>query len=292
VTPSLLFVLMLASAPAQPPGLEQAARAAAEQRWDIAWDLADRRLKEGRAQSPTETAGVWAFLARASAALGDSAGAQRAFERTLELMPTYELTRFDSPRVAKPYDAARARLGGTHLLFSTRTSVHGSDAQTQFEIQGDVLGLAHTVRLVHVDEGGQEAERVVPRASGQVSWNCVKDPCRHRVVVQDAHGNALALAGSAEAPLMATRTQTRAWYRGPIPWLVGAGVSLGLAAYFGFAFGRDQRQLERWASPEERALHTRAEIAALDSQRKREHALMWLSFGTAAACGTVAGFRW
>ncbi|MBK7864722.1 MAG: hypothetical protein IPJ65_40205 [Archangiaceae bacterium] len=255
---------------------------------------ATRALEAGDS-TVDETWQLHAVLAQAHAAMGQADAALERFRCTLELQPAFVLPADASPKLTAPYREARRQLAGSVLRLRVTSAAAGPGlVETTVEAEGDANGLVRAGSLSH---GSGPAEAKLPLVGPfplRVKWPC-SDTCAYRVVVVDAHGNALAQAGTAEHPLEVRPSlfvetpaprPSRPWYARP--WVYGAaGVALaGVALYFGLHYTAEERQL--LALTQDRANSDYARVQALDAARHREHAFMWGAIGLAAIAAGAA----
>jgi hypothetical protein len=271
--------------------------------YPLALRTAREALEQGDA-TPAETAAIHALTGELAAAVGERDLAKAEFSRALLLNPAYDAPPNASPRIREPLNEARKAVD-TQALAVSATSLGNAEGRvtTRVEINGDLFSLVTGVRL-YVSRGGTfRAEPVVP--SAELVWTCTSGACPHYVAAVDKSGNQLARAGTPEAPLAvlglvpqtapapaaAIAEAPASWYTRPGPYLaLVAAAAAGLAVFFGVSFSNEQSALVSLEL--DRAGHTMAEALSLDSSRRRDQILLFVSLGAAVAGAAASAFTW
>ena len=284
----------------KPAPLAEIQSAAAQFDYRRALDLAQATLAAGGA-SEDLTWRLHELAAENAAAVGAERAATDSFMRALELHPAFELVDDASPRLERPFLAAKRALRGRRLRVTATSKRDGQLITTTLVLEGDVLGLVESARLVVLRPQGNETLVLASAAILSRVWRCAETGCAYFVNVLDANGNVLASAGSSAAPLELeelraepTRLAARAsrpWYRTSWPYLAAGAVLGGTGAYFATRVSHDDGQVKALiAAP---SGHFYSELTAAGRSRTRDAASMWTLFGGTAASGAVGlVFAW
>ena len=299
----IVLVLVLVAGPAAADGggdlLEQARERIAELDYDGAIPL----LEQAEAAGDSDRAGLIEIvrsLAEAHAALGRADAAETAFRRLLALEPAAELPAGSSPKLTAPFTAAREFLGGRSLSVQCRRE---RDAATLI-VRGDPLDMVAGARLLGpsgerhsgVDDVTGHGRIPIPLPPAHVAAACA---------ALDQHGNELArtelLATApaaapdpvAPAPVLtapAADRPARPIYARWWLWGAAAGVSAGVAAYYGLevASARDDLDALHAATMEEGHTVTYADALAVEERGRDAARNANIALGVTAALSAVS----
>ncbi len=239
------------------------------------------------------------------AALGDARRARRYFMRWLALQPTGELPRGRSPKIVRPYQAARRRVRARGPLQLRHEASRGGDQVTVgLLVDADPFRMVAGMRVMYGAGAHAELTEIAEAPTGLTATFDVADgdAVRMMVIAIDARGNELAIIGDDEpialAPALTLSDSREAITAGPVwyanwkTWAAVAGVSVGAGAYFGHRARSDLAELEALNAAS--ASHTYAEARAIEQRGKRNATLSNASFGAAglaAAAAIVCGVR-
>jgi hypothetical protein len=287
----------------------QAAAANLDMEQGLSW--ARRGLEAGDA-SPREVWSLYSLIAVTSAVMGYSDAASGAFGRTLQLFPGFVLPPGASPKLTRPYDAARLALRGRRLsALPESILLPDGRVRTVVRVDGDVHQMVYGGLLFTSQDGSFTPVRLAFTDAFFAQWRCETPPCAYYVTLVDAHGNTLLSAGTGESPLFVEaaapipgaapaaflpssppqRPTERAWYARPSPYLAAASaVAVAAGGVFAYRFQQEQTKLQ--ALDRNRSEHRYQEAIAADQARRREHLSMLGAFGSATALGIVAVILW
>jgi tetratricopeptide (TPR) repeat protein len=273
--------------------LAQARRQKQSLQYAAALDSLERALEAGD-NGPAAVAEIHRLAGEMAAGLGRPSEATDRFTRWLALRPDARLAPGTSPKLTGPFDAARAFFAD-HRPLIVRAEVDAAAHTASVLVDSDPLSMVAGARFecrgpdgerrVRVARGGARLTVALPR------WPRVEIT----VTVVDRDGNAIAVAGGADAPLVARAPEESAgpapplWAR-PVPWtLVGAGFA-AVGVYFGLAERDDEAELRALNA----ASTSHEATDALDlADRGRRHArLANASFAVAGLAGAAAAALW
>jgi hypothetical protein len=266
--------------------------------------------------SPEDTAEMYRLSGVVEAALGNEQAATQAFSGWLALVPRARLPSGTSPRIARPFDAAK-RTYATRPSLEVKIETRAKPPGLTVVVASDPMHMVAKARVVYaVDRGAERTTDAVAAPRTDIAL-----PPGHRidarVVALDAHGNRLIEIGSREVPIVIigespvlaprpvtrsappaprpapapARTQVVALAPRPVylrwwPYAIATVVAGGATAYFGWsAYGmaRDLQQvsLDHSAlSPEFRSLEDRGQRATLITN---------IGFGVTGALAVATG---
>ena len=272
-SPFAAGALVLAAALAAAPGaaradgdaaalVERAGAAVARLDYEAALALYQQAEEAGQS-SREQLVQIYRAMAESHAALGRADAAETSFRRLLALEPGTQLPEGSSPKLTVPFAAARDFLSGRHLEIECRRD--GDSGGATLVVSSDPVDLVAGARLLGpggervpgADDAagrGRIALPVPPRAPGSLSCAAL-----------DRHGNQLASAALTAAPAAgdtaaaatgagdtarAALVSTDAPERPGRPlyarwWLWGAaaGVTAGVAIYYGIQVGKSEDEL-------------------------------------------------
>jgi hypothetical protein len=167
-------------------------------------------LTEARAagdHSPADTAEMYRLSGVVEAALGNAQAATEAFSCWLALVPRARLPSSTSPRIARPFDAARSTYA-TRAPLEVKIETRAKPPGLTVVVASDPMHMVATARVVYaVDRGAERTTDVTasPRIDAAPRAD-IALPAGHRidarVAALDAHGNRLIEIGSREVPIV------------------------------------------------------------------------------------------
>ena len=299
----IALVLVLAAAPAAADEVGDLLERARARMAELDYDGAIPLLEQAEAAGGSDRAGVLEIvrsLAEAHAALGRADAAETAFRRLLALEPDTELPAGSSPKLTAPFSAAREFLAGRSLSVDCRRE---RDTATLI-VRGDPLDMVAGARLLGpsgdrhsgVDDVTGQGRIAIPLPPAHVASACA---------ALDQHGNELVRAElSAAAPVRApdpvapapvivapaegrpARPIYARWWL----WGAAAGVSAGVAAYYGlqFASARDDLDALHAATMEEGHTVTYADALAVEERGRDAARGANIALGVTAALSAVS----
>jgi hypothetical protein len=157
-----------------------------------------KALDAGGAE-PDELAEIYKLTGIVDAALGNTKDATAAFGKWLALEPKGTLPQGTSPKITRPFDAARKKAPKLEV----KTESNGDPPWVSLVIVNDPIGISKVRVLVTVD--GKPQKDIVREGNGSQKIP-VDLPHGHRLDVQlealDVHGNRIAVFGSKEVPIV------------------------------------------------------------------------------------------
>lgn len=191
-----------AQAQAQPSALDRARHAVGASDYLGARAALAQALAAGTA-GPDDLADIYRLTGIVEGALGDRGKSTMAFERWIALDPKAQLPFGTSPKIARPFAAAQAKLrGGPALDVQLETSA--SPPSITLVVDADALHLVAGARVeVSADHGPERT--LEARGSGRIT---IALPRGNRLDLRaqalDAHGNRVVELGTAEVPIVIT----------------------------------------------------------------------------------------
>jgi hypothetical protein len=171
-----LLLLALAGTPTDGGNVHLArARGELERlQYDAARASLERALKAGNS-TPAETREIHLLSAEVAATLGDRAGAERHYRTLLVLEPSAQLPPGASPKLGRPFAAARAAMKGRGPLRVQQEQTAGARATVTLVVVADPLKLVTGARVrcqtatgavsTHVATGSERVTLALPRAA-------------------------------------------------------------------------------------------------------------------------------
>ena len=179
--------------------LDKARTELGELRYDDALATADRALAAGTS-GPAATAQIYLLLGEVQASLGQRGDAERAFQRALAIDPELQLRRGVSPKIARPFRAARRARRGDRSLELAHRIVAIDPPTVAVLVQSDPLGMVVGARVVYWPERGP-ARSVSGRGKVRIDLVLPRSATRFTVAGVDQHGNRVVELGSEQRPL-------------------------------------------------------------------------------------------
>lgn len=281
-----LVCLASGRASADNPDFARARTLAGELRYDEAAVAVDAAIKRGGA-APKELAAMYKLAGILAGGLHQPELAARHFARALAIDPSVTLPLGASPKLTRPFAAAKSRLAGRRL--SLTAAVSGRRASLT---AADPVSLIARVRIE------RRAGAVVARLAGPPFQHTAAGdgPESLIAVAVDASGNRLAevsfeIAGAATGP---TDGDSRSLWRGPLPWLAGAAVAGAAGITFGLLARSAQSDVDDLS---ERARDDPFSVPfedVEDARRRGERRALIanVSFAVAGAAAIAGGVIW
>jgi hypothetical protein len=152
---------------------------------------------------PDQLVEIYKLTGTVAGALGDAKAAQDAFTRCLALDPKAVLPPGTSPKITKPFTAAKAALKGKEAL-KIKTETSGDPPSITVVVVSDPLQMIAKVRAIVVVD--MKPEKTIDRASPGADSTTLQLPVGQRldvrVAVLDDKGNRLAELGTKDVPIV------------------------------------------------------------------------------------------
>ena len=191
-----LLLLALGGTPAEEGNVHLAhARGEIEKlQYDSARASLDHALKSGKS-TPAETREIYLLAAEVAATLGDRSGAEKLYRTLLALDPSTQLPPGASPKLARPFAAARAAMRGRGALAVQQEQSSGPTPTVTLVVVSDPLALVAGAR-VHTQTPAGAASTHVAKGTGRITLRLPRAP-RIEVLLSaiDKHGNRLVDVG-------------------------------------------------------------------------------------------------
>ena len=263
-----------------------------------------------------QLAELWQLRGIVAGALGDTKAATAAFQRALALDPKADLRPGTSPKITRPFDAAKDYFKSNEPLAITQKTRAKPPAVT-VAIESDPLEMIARIEVVVRVDGAREDKTVDAKYAGQDEIELALPAGGRldlRVRALDENGNVLAQLGTAEVPIVIIGkpivvdkrpededkvveqpppqkpVRERPLYGKWWLWGSGALVVAGAATYFGIDGLRAKSDLEdlNATSPN----HTFDEALALESRARRSILYANIGYGVAGALAITATILW
>jgi len=203
VLAAAVLVALPGRARAEDAPLEQARAAVDASDYMTARTALQKALNAGGAQ-PDELAEIYKLSGIVEAALGNTKDATAAFGKWLSLDPKGALPQGTSPKITRPFDAARKKAPKLEL----KTESNGDPPWVSLVITNDPIGVSRVRVIVTAD--GKPQKDIVREGNGSQKIP-VDLPHGHRLDVQvealDVHGNRIAVFGTKEVPIVVLTTE-------------------------------------------------------------------------------------
>jgi len=275
-------------------------------------------LAEARAagdHGPEDTAEIYRLSGVVEAALGNAQAATEAFSCWLALVPRARLPSGTSPRIARPFDAAKSSYA-TRAPLDVKIETRGKPPGLTVVVVSDPMHMVATARVVYaVDRGAERTTNATAAPRTDIALPAGRR-IDARVVALDAHGNRLIEIGSREvpiviigeaAPVVAPRPAVRPappaaprpapprpavverprpiylrWW----PYAIATVAAGGATAYFGWSAYGMARDLQQ-ASVDHSALSP--ELRSLEDRGRRATLITNIGFGVTGALAVATG---
>jgi hypothetical protein len=259
--------------------------------------------------SPDDTAEMYRLSGIVEAALGNAQAATEAFIRLLALVPKAKLPPGTSPKITRPFDAARSYYT-THAPLDLKIATAAKPPAITLVVVSDPVHLVARARVLYAIDRGPEQTKEVAADGTDIALPAGKR-IDARVIALDVHGNRLVEIGSREVPIViigepapvavphrpAPRPPPRPapatvelpgrpiylrWW----PYAAATVVCAGATAYFGWSAYSDARELQRLSidhsvlSPEFQSVKDHGQRATLITN---------IGFGVTGAFALAAG---
>ncbi|WP_428265722.1 tetratricopeptide repeat protein [Haliangium sp.] len=275
------------------PHLIEARQALEALRYRDALAALERAIQTGD-NGPDEIRTAYRMLGEVHAALGERRDAEAAFRRLLALNPDAELGPGVSPKLARPFEAARdaTREAGPIVV---RCVVDDAAGTVRLEVEADPVELIAGARVVYRRTDGSEQQAETSGSGNLVLGIPVEDRTPLVCAAIDEHGNRLVEIGSWDDPLVLSPAAATAAASAPAPppaparstpvyarwyvWGAAAVVTAGAGGYFAWAADQDQAELDRLN--QDSAEHSFSEARAVEESGKRNALIANIGFGVA-----------
>jgi hypothetical protein len=294
-----IAVLLAMAAPAAATPLETAKAAVDASDYFSARTAIAQALAQGD-NSPEEVAELYRLSGIVSGALGDPKAATEAFERCLALAPKAALSMGTSPKITRPFTAAR-EFWAKNEPFKVKAETETTPPSVTVIVVNDPLSMVARVRAAVSVDGKPEQTFDRPaseRTSIELPAGARLDV---RVIALDARGNRLAELGTKDVPIViiGKPAPAEAIVTAPPPpppprparsrpillrWQLWTGVAIafgGAATYFGIDAVLTKRDLDELNANSPN--HTFDEATALESRARRGVLFANIGYATAGA---------
>ena len=196
---ALCCVLLLASTAAADP-LADAKAAVDNSDYFTARSALDEALRAGT-HHPAQLGEIHRLRGIVAAALGDPDAATKSFEMALALVPTMSLPVGISPKISRPFDAAKEQLKNKQPL-KIKTDTKSDPPSVTIEVVSDPASMIKKLRAVATVDGKPAKEFDKPVAPS-VKIDLPKGSrIDLQVVALDDNGNHVAELGTKEVPIV------------------------------------------------------------------------------------------
>ncbi|HSN27687.1 MAG TPA: hypothetical protein VLT45_15450 [Kofleriaceae bacterium] len=302
----LAIVAVLAVVPmrsAHADSLADARKAVDGSDYFAARGLVEKALSDGTA-SPSDLADIYKIKGTVEAALGNTAAATTAFGKWLALDPKAELPPGTSPKITRPFDAAKKQAEHREPV-RVKTETSAEPPSVTLVVASDPFMMIAKARVYVRADGGAEQMR---EASGEKKITIELPKGKRldlRVQALDEHGNRVAELGTTDVPIVITTNEEivakvppkveekvkapvapapvherplvlKWWMWGGAAVVVGAG-----GAYFGFQARSETDELAKLNA--DSANHTFDEARAVQDRADRDVLLFNVGMGVAGA---------
>jgi hypothetical protein len=180
------------------PNLERARRQLDDLKYDEAAASLEQALRVGES-GPKELAEIYLLSAQVAAARGDDAAAEDFFRHLLALAPETKLPAGVSPKIAQPFQAARAFID-QRLPIAVRWEQDPSGSAVRVLVDADPLSMVHGAEVVWLEDGSPK-RGVRHGAAPYVIPVPKQAELEIRVAAVDEFGNHIAEFGTARKPI-------------------------------------------------------------------------------------------
>ncbi len=298
-----LAVLALAGL-AHADSLRDARTAVENSDYFAARGLVEKALSDGTA-SPSDLADIYKITGTVEAALGNTAAATTAFGKWLALDPKAELPPGTSPKITRPFDAAKKQAEHREPV-RVKTETSAEPPSVTLVVVSDPFMMIAKARVYVRADGGKEQ---MLEAAGEKKIAVALPKGKRldlRVQALDEHGNRVAELGTTDVPIVITTNEeivTKAPPKvveekvkapvAPAPvherplylkwWMWGgAAVAVGAGgAYFGLQARSERDELAKLNA--DSANHTFDEARAVQDRADRDVLLFNVGMGVAGA---------
>jgi hypothetical protein len=286
--------------------LADARKAVESSDYDAARTALEKALADGT-QGPDDLADLYRMKGIVDAAEGNTAAATTSFGKWLALDPKAALPAGTSPKITRPFDAAKTQAKGREPV-KVKTETTSDPPTVTLEVQSDPFMMISTVR-VHVRADGGKSKTVEGKKKLPIDLPKGKRLDLY-VEALDDNGNRVAVLGSPEVPIVitgaggheevvVTKPEDKAKPLPPPPppethevherplylkWWMWTGVAVAIGAggaYFGMQARSETDQLNKLNADSQD--HTFDEAKAVESDARRDILLFNVSMGVAGA---------
>ena len=272
--------------------------------------------------SPDDTAEMYRLSGVVEAALGNAQAATEAFTRLLALVPKAKLPPGTSPKITRPFEAARSYYT-SHAPLELKVETAAKPPAITLVVVSDPVRMVARARAVYaIDRGPERIKEVAVEGRTDIALPPGKR-IDVRVTALDVHGNRLVEIGSKEVPIViigepapvvaapgpapgappplrpAPRTvelaprepaprelAPRPVYLRSWPYGLATAAFAGATAYFWWSAYSDARDLQRVALDHP---VDSPEFQRLEDRGERATLITNIGFGATGACALAAG---
>jgi hypothetical protein len=272
--------------------------------YPAAQDLVAKGLAAG-GNSPESTIELYRLQGVIEGSLGNTQPATDAFLRALALSPKLALAAGMSPKVAKPFDAAK-NFYRTNAPLKVKVDTQTSPPSVTLVVQSDPLKMVARARVAVVVDGKPEqmldgVGTIALPAGARLDL---------RVTVLDANGNRLVEIGSSDVPIVivgtnATGSSTNVGKKPPpakkvvagpvrerplyLAWWLWGGAAVAFAGVgTGFGIGALQAKSDLEELNATSTAHSFDDATAIEDSIRTRVLVTNISYGVAIACGVTA----
>ncbi len=149
--------------------------------------------------SPDELAEIYKLTGIVEAAVGDASIAQGAFAKWIALDPKAALPAGTSPKITRPFEAARKKAGKLEV----KTETSAEPPSITLVVVSDPIGIVRA--RVHVSADGKREQKLERDGKDKITVELPRGKRLDlRVEALDEHGNEVAVLGSREVPIVIT----------------------------------------------------------------------------------------
>ncbi len=271
--------------------------------YPAAQDLVTKALASG-GNAPETTAELYRLQGVIEGSLGNAPRATEAFTRALALSPKVALAAGMSPKVTKPFEAAKA-FYQTNQPLKVKVDTRATPPAVTLVVQSDPMKMIARARVAVVVDG-QPEQMVDGIGTIALPAGARLDV---RVTVLDANDNRLVEIGSTDVPIVivsSSPTVRPADDKKPVPekpvargpvrerplywkwWLWGGGAVAFAGVGTGFGIGALQSKSELEAMNARSTAYTFDQARAMEDKIRTRLLVTNISYGVAIACGVTA----
>ena len=292
------------------PYLERARKQLDDLKYDEAASSLEQALRQGES-GPKELAEIYQLSAQVAAARGDDAAAEDYFKHLLALAPETRLPAGVSPKIAAPFENARAFID-QRLPISVRWEKDPSGPAVRVLVDADPLSMVHGAEVIWTEDGAPKRVTKSGTAPFEVTVPS-KKKLAVRIAAIDDFGNRIAEFGTQRKPLVIDTSGDGELIGKPggddggpaeadddsgerpvfAKWWLWGGVAVvaaGAGTYFGLDVVKAKDQIEelnrRTQDPEDPVQYSEAQ--AIQKRGERSAILANVTFGVAGAAAVAA----
>jgi hypothetical protein len=269
--------------------------------YPAAQDLVAKGLAAG-GNSPESTIELYRLQGVIEGSLGNTQPATDAFLRALALSPKLALAAGMSPKVAKPFEAAK-NFYRTNAPLKVKVDTQATPPSVTLVVQSDPLKMVARARVAVVVDGKPEqmldgVGTIALPAGARLDL---------RVTVLDANGNRLVEIGSSDVPIVIVGPNATRPVAGPktppkkrsvepvrerplyLAWWLWGGAAVAFAGVgTGFGIGALQAKSDLEELNATSTAHSFDDATAIEDSIRTRVLVTNISYGVAIACGVTA----